>query len=263
MRWELEILGVRGSMSVSTADTLRYGGNTSCCILRRGEDTLILDGGSGLCRLRSPGRMHLLLSHSHADHLLGIPVFSGFYDPEGEITVYGPRWEGRSIREQLCCLLQPPLWPVGPESFRAKVEYRSIEGADVFSAGGFTVRALQVPHPGTACAYRISAGEKSLVYATDAELDAEDEGFLRFARGCDLLLIDGQYTREELPARRGWGHSAMEDAALIGLRCAAGLTVLTHHAPDRTDAELDALLPGLRALNPRLHFARELDRYSL
>lgn len=263
MRFELEVLGVRGSMSVSTAEVTAYGGNSTCCVLRRGGDTLILDAGTGLCRLKHEKRMHLLLSHSHIDHILGIPVFSGFFDPEAEITVYGPDWEGHSIREQICRMLQPPLWPIGPESFRAKVDFRRIGAEAAVQIAGFTVRALPVRHPGAACAYRISAGGKSVVYATDAELDADDRSFIEFARDCDLLLIDGQYTEEELPARRGWGHSAMEDSALLGKSCAAGKTVLIHHATDRTDAELDALLPVIRAINPEACFARELDRYPL
>ena len=263
MRWELTILGVRGSMSVCTEDTARYGGNTTCCVLRRGEDTLLLDAGTGLCRMQPDKRMHLLLSHSHMDHLLGIPVFSGFYDPEGEITVSGPDWEGRSIREQVDCFLRPPLWPVTAEVFRAKTEFRGISPERPLQLGGFTVQAMPVCHPGATYAYRISAGGRSLVFATDAELDAEDEAFLRFARDCDLLLIDGQYTREELPKKRGWGHSAMEDSALLGKLCGAGSTVLIHHAPERKDAELDALLPGIQAINPRACFGRELDRYIL
>lgn len=272
--FEVIALGVRGSVPVSGEQTARYGGNTSCYLVRTGEQSLLLDAGSGLTRLNRPldggpasgdRPMALLLTHAHGDHVMGLPLFWRMFDPEFRCQVCGPAWRGMGVRAQYGHYMSPPTWPVGPEAFRAALSWRDLrESGDRLELGGVLVEAQGVRHPGATVAYRLTKDGKRLVYAPDMELAGEtDQRMTDFCRDCDLLLADGQYTRAEYPRKRGWGHSAMEDAAGLGLRAGVRRTILTHHAPDRTDDALDALAHQLRQWNPSAAFAREGDVWRI
>ena len=127
------VLGARGSFPVTGRDFLEYGGNTSCFLLDLGGETVILDAGSGLTSLGTgvslPGgrkHIHILLSHPHLDHIMGLFSFPLLHDPEAEICLYGEAQDGTTLRSQLGAILGPPYWPLGLDDFRARIQVREL-----------------------------------------------------------------------------------------------------------------------------------------
>lgn len=257
------LLGVRGSApACDIARFGKYGCGTVCVLLRMAGETIVLDAGSGLMDLDVPeGRCTILLSHAHVDHLLGLPACPKLYEPGFAAAIYAAA-RGGGPREQVSALMTPPLWPVGPEAFRAAVAWRPLpEGA--FQLGRVEVSHTPGNHPGGVTLFRLSAGGRSMVYATDCELDeATKTALIPFAKGCDLLLCDAQYTDEEYADKAGWGHSAVSMALGFSAACGAKRTVLLHHAPERTDAALDALAETLKD-RPDCALGRQGETFSL
>ena len=113
------------------------------------------------------------------------------------------------------------------------------------------VAAYRTRHPGYACGYRIRVGEATAVYIPDNELgDAPDpawyRGLVEFVGGADLLLHDAMLSDDEYVLRRGWGHSTFAQAVRLAEEAGVRRLGLFHHAPDRSDAELEAIAAGLR-----------------
>lgn len=254
------VLGARGSAPTEGAQVSRYGGGTSCVLVRMGGQVIVLDAGTGLMDLEralkpEDERIHLLLSHPHFDHMVGLPSCPVLYDPGRAVRIYAAPRAGLSPREQIARLMSPPLWPVGPEAFTARVSYETIVGG--FSLGPVTVDVMEGAHPGGCTVFRLSCGGTSVVYASDCELDEESTPPLsEFARDCTLLLCDGQYSIAEFSARRGYGHSSWRSTARLAAHCGAKRLLIFHHAPLRTDAELDAARPLLAELFSPGAFAR-------
>lgn len=242
-------------------------------------------------RGRANGRerqVHILLSHLHMDHVMGFFGFKPFYEKDVRIHIYGPG-SGGSLKGQLETMFGPPYWPLGLADLRADIQIHEIwpgqrfylageegeggekgpagEGAgEAFGEEGrienrmerVRIRTFKGNHPGQSLLYRLEQGDKSIVHALDCELDREtEEGLAGFARGCDLLLWDGTFTKEELERRKGWGHSCWEQG--IGVRRAAGAAkiLMTHHSPDHTDVFLQEQESLARAADPACCFARE------
>lgn len=259
------LLGTRGSVPVSGEAYQRYGGASSCVLVRLAGEQLVLDAGTGLVALPDylrpeTRKFTLLLTHAHADHILGLPVSPLFYDPGIEKDVRAVRRGGLSPQEQACALMHEPLWPASTETLRA-VSYHDIEGS--FRVGEVAVDAMESDHPGGSTVYRLSAGDRSLVYATDFEHGPRSAALEDFARGCTLLLYDAQFDDSEYPAKRGWGHSTWQEGAALAQRAGAQRLVFVHHAPTRTDDELDALGRALKRLPIEASFGRDGEEIDL
>ena len=247
--------GVRGSIPVPGASSLRYGGNTPCVTVELSHGPLVvLDAGTGirelgvaLNRRDEPADLILLLSHGHWDHIQGFPFFSPAYRPSTKIDVRGCPTETEHLRRMLSDVMEQVHFPVPLESLSARITYLRL--SEEWQELG-TGRVLPIPtnHPGGGHGYRIEEDGKSLVYLTDNELPADPSASQRFvdaARSADILIHDSQYTDEELARYRGWGHSSIEQS--VRLACAADVRILYlfHHDPDRSDEEIDRLLAAL------------------
>ncbi len=304
--WKVTVWGARGSMPVASSEFLGYGGNTACISVERGEGGIVVfDAGSGLARLgeslaegpeesladgkkepegskgRGAGpmdrgrekRVHILLSHLHLDHIIGLFGFRLFHDPDAQIHIYG-QGSGGSLQRQLEHLFVLPYWPLGLEDMRADVRIHEVSPGESFflaenterlgrvgetkEAGCVRIHTLPGKHPGGSLLYRLEEGDKSLVHALDCEPDRElGEELAAFARNSSLLIWDGTFTKEELLRRKGWGHSSWEQG--IGMRRAAGaaLVLITHHAPEHTDRFLQEQEEQARAEDEACCFARE------
>jgi phosphoribosyl 1,2-cyclic phosphodiesterase len=247
--------GVRGSIAVPGPLTSRYGGNTVCVEARLADGTVVvLDGGTGirelgkvLVRENPKLPLHLLLTHLHWDHILGIPFFQPLYR-DGIHCVVHPLWtvdQRRVIQERV--LFDGIHFPVRAADLPAKIDFLD-EAARSFRVGSATVHRIALNHPGGAQGFRIDDdGGASLAYLTDNELSPPatpsttlDE-LARFAAGADLVVHDAQYLAPDMPAKRGWGHSLVDDVLLLGQKAEARHLVLFHHDPDREDVALDAL----------------------
>lgn len=260
------ILGARGSVPVSGAAFQHYGGATTCVLVRLGGRTVLLDAGSGLLSLppevMEERALPLILSHPHIDHLLGLPMCPYLMVPGAELTVYGAERGGLDPGKQIERFLSPPLWPVGPDVFPAGVRFRTLpESLDL---GGVTVEAMEGVHPGGVSLLRLTGGGRRVVFATDTTLnEASAARLTEFARGCDLLLCDGQYSDAEWERRAGFGHSSWTAAARLGRACGAKRTRVIHHDPFHTDAVLRAAEDALRAVDPSCAFAFEGESIAI
>lgn len=266
MMCSVTILGARGSVPVSGSEFSRYGGATTCVLVRFGGQYIALDAGTGILSLPKAAlrskELTLLLSHPHADHLLGLPMCPYLLRPEAQLNVYAAPHGGLDAQEQVCRLLSPPLWPVGPKAFPASVHIRNLP--PVLRLGDVTVDVLEGVHPGGVSVFRLEAGGKRVVFATDCSLrDDFAPRLAEFARGCDLLLCDGQYSQREWAKKPGYGHSSWTAAARLAKKCGAKRLRIIHHDPFRTDEKLDAAAAKLRAKNPDHDFAKEGEEIRL
>jgi phosphoribosyl 1,2-cyclic phosphodiesterase len=267
--------GVRGTYAVPGATTVRYGGNTACVEVRVGSRLIILDAGTGVVNLgdelmewhRSTGQpivATIFFSHTHHDHTQGFPFFTPAYEGSSKFYMFGPKTFDQDLADALSRAMLAPIFPValeelpslkiitnisdtealliGPEN---EPQIRNIFREDIDTdSDTIRVSVLRSPfHPsGGVSVFRIAWNGKSVVYATDTEgVSGGDTRLIRFARHCDLLIHDAQYTAEEylnLP-RQGWGHSTPEMAIAVAQHAQARHLVLFHHDPLHDDAQLD------------------------
>jgi CheY-like chemotaxis protein len=261
--------GTRGSLPKPGKTTLRYGGNTSCVELRTGAGTLIvLDCGTGAHELGqalldsgpSPLRGHLLISHTHWDHIQGFPFFAPLFARDTEWDIYAPGGLGRRLEATLAGQMEYTYFPVTLEQLDATVRYHDlVEGA--FDIGDVRVVARFLNHPALTLGYRLEVGGTSLVYAVDHEphsvhhadagnqapVHQEDRRHIEFCAGADLVIHDATYTLAEYPKRVGWGHSPVEYAVDVAAAAGVRRLALFHHAMTRDDDAVDRLVVEGRA----------------
>ena len=254
----VRLWGTRGSVASPGPETVRYGGNTSCLEVRTDEALLVLDAGTGIrplgVSLRDHvGRIDLLLTHLHLDHLQGIGFFEPVFRADAEVHIWGPPSTTQGLRERLSRYLSPPLFPVRLRDLNSTVELHDVPHRP-FTIGDVTVRGEPVIHPGPTLGYRISDGAGSLAYLPDHEPALGAPRFPmgptwtsghHLADGVDVLIHDAQYTAEEYPSRIGWGHSSIEHMWAFADQASARRLVTFHHDPGHSDAELDAIVAEL------------------
>ena len=236
---KLTVLGARGSMAVSEKGRALFGGATSCYMVQAGDDCVFLDAGSGL--LSAPARFPrpplILLSHLHLDHVLGLGMYARLLLKGEKTVICVPAENDAAARAQLNGLFSPPYWPVALEEYRGDVVICC--AVTPMQVGSIRVDSIQGNHPSGCRVYRLSCGEKSLVYATDYEHDeASFDRLTEFAAGTDLLLYDGQYDEEEYLRSKGFGHSTPNKGIELMKRCGAKHLLLVHHSPFASDAQL-------------------------
>jgi phosphoribosyl 1,2-cyclic phosphodiesterase len=264
----VRIWGARGGIATPGADTVRYGGNTSCVELQCGPHLVILDAGSGLrCLGQSlmsrprPVTTDLLISHTHLDHICGLPFFQPLFDPLTELRILGGT---TSLRQALTASWSAPLMPDLGSAIRASVAYQHFTAGECLTLHpGLNVHTAPLRHPGGATGYRIEWNGSSVAYVTDTEHPAEgiDQNVLELVRNADLVFYDSSYTDAEYASRTGWGHSTWQHAIKLADLAEAKTLVLFHHDPTHDDMFLDAVgqaaatrRPGTRVAGERMEF---------
>jgi phosphoribosyl 1,2-cyclic phosphodiesterase len=254
--------GVRGSIPAPAQENMRYGGNTSCVEIRCGHQLLVLDAGSGIRSLGdelaqnadgNPIEATLLLSHSHWDHIQGLPFFAPGYSPKNRITIFGARGRGEQLQRALAGQMTPLHFPVGLEQMRGLESVRELS-PDATKLGDLLVRTIQLNHPGGCTGFRIASMAGHIVYLPDHE-PYRDNGaspaqrdLVEFVRGADLLILDTQYTAEEYARRVGWGHGCLPDSVQLAVDAGARRLCFFHHDPSHDDRQLDQMVEIARAL---------------
>jgi phosphoribosyl 1,2-cyclic phosphodiesterase len=258
--------GTRGSIPTPGAHTARYGGNTSCVAVSGAPDQLvILDAGSGIRLLgrelmrHSTGRMSLdiLLTHTHWDHIQGLPFFQPLNTKGNAIRIFGAAQTGTPLEEILDRQMDPVVFPVPLKALTADLTITEVSGG-TFEIDGFLVEAFRLRHPGTTLGYKLvpAVGGKPMAYLTDNELGPGGSydvpadwrrQLVRFLQGVDTLIHDGMYSEAMIESRAGWGHSTPEQAIDLAREASCRRLVLFHHEPEHDDAAIDALLVGARS----------------
>jgi phosphoribosyl 1,2-cyclic phosphodiesterase len=255
------VWGCRGSVAAPGADTVRYGGNTSCVEVRLASGhALVLDAGTGMRPLGVamqedlPVELHVMLTHLHLDHLQGLGFFRPLFAPGLDIHIWGPASPVQRLAERIAMYLSPPLFPVRLEDVPSHLTFHDAPEEPV-TIGSATIRAAKVTHQGPTVGYRIEEHGRTLVYLPDhepslgADLATVPAAWMSghdIAHGADVLLHDGQYRDHEYGAHVGWGHSSIGDAMEFANKADVDKLVLFHHDPYHTDDELEALLAEAR-----------------
>lgn len=263
----LRFWGVRGSVACSGEATRRYGGNTSCVEMRCGDRCLVFDAGTGIRPLGAslpkdlPLAIDLFFSHTHWDHIVGLPFFCPAYRADCEIDVRaGHLVAGRSIEAVLRQAMSEPLFPVPLDIFHARFSFVDfIAGASLDLGDGIAVRTAPLNHPNGATAYRVDYDGRSICYVTDTEHvpGAPDRNILALIAGADIVVYDSTYTDDEYPRYAGWGHSTWQEGARLCQAAGARRLALFHHEPARDDDALDRIGRQAAALFPGALVAQE------
>ena len=260
--------GTRGSIATPGSGTTKFGGNTSCVeAVTNAGVRFVFDCGTGARLLglqlaagaQKPITLNILLSHTHWDHIQGFPFFAPVFMPGSRIAVYAPKGGGHSLSSVLAGQMEFTYFPVELGELSAALTYNDRgEGSETIE--GVTVKAQFLNHPTMTLGYRIEADGVSVVYLCDHEpysttlwrTDAEpgkiesilhsgDRRHAEFMAGADLVIHDAQYTPDEYPAKKNWGHSTYD--YVVELAAAAGVKnlALTHHDPTHDDAFLERI----------------------
>ena len=263
---KIRFWGTRGSIAKPGQTTIRYGGNTSCVELRTNAGTLVVfDCGTGAHELgrelvREQGaatRGHVLISHTHWDHIQGIPFFEPFVNPGGEWDIYGPKGLLQSIHDALAGQMAHDYFPISLDNFGATLRYHDlVEGT--FSIGDVHVTTQYLNHPALTLGYRVRADGATVVYCCDhepnvaaaasgkSEFTGRDRRHVEFLAGADVVIHDAQYTAQEYPSKIGWGHSTAEYVVRVCQAAGVKQVILTHHDPLRDDEAVDQIIERLR-----------------
>lgn len=260
---KLTVWGARGSVPAPGPETVRYGGNTSCVQVELCDGTqVILDAGTGirglglaLDRAAAGGKVNILLTHLHLDHIQGLVFFAPAFKPDSNITIWGPASAEGSLQDRIARYVSAPLSPIEVRELPCDVHFQDAPESE-WEIGPARITAASVAHRGPTLGYRITEGDTSLCYIPDHEpalgvpLDTLDDEWVSgfdLARGASLLLHDCQYSDEEYGKHVGWGHSRLSDALTFAHRTEAERVLLFHHDPLHSDDALDAIYESAAA----------------
>lgn len=248
---KVRFCGVRGSTPSPGFEFAGVGGHTSCVAITRSDaelPTLLLDAGTGIRRLPAmfgdqPFRGTILLTHLHWDHLQGLPFCPSIDRDDAVVRLLMPAQEG-SVAEVMRRAMSPPHFPIGPEGLRGSWAFEYVDPG-AHDIEGMTVLARAIPHKGgVTYGYRIDDGDFVMAYLPDhrpASTGRFREAALELSAGVDLLIHDAQFLADEAGVADAYGHSTVDQAVELALASGAEELVLFHHAPGRTDAEVESI----------------------
>jgi phosphoribosyl 1,2-cyclic phosphodiesterase len=260
---KLRFWGVRGSFAMSGRDYLRYGGNTTSIeLVAASGDRLLVDLGTGATELakhlmgtefgKGQGTLPILLSHTHLDHIQGLPFFTPFFIKGNNIRIMGADpISGLSLEATLQNQLAPHYSPLnGLENLAAGVTIESFVPGGTITLPGFVVTTAAVPHGSMwTTAFRIEADGKVVAFLSDVEYPTADDPLpeaIALARDADLLIHDAMHADRDYAMRRGWGHSPAHAGVAVAERAHAKKLALFHHSPDATDDMIDEVVERTR-----------------
>lgn len=258
--------GVRGIAPVSGPAYVRYGGDTMCIGIEAGGANVMLDAGSGLraCGAALAARpdaisAHIILSHLHLDHVLGLNQFAPLFRSDARIHLYAPEESLRVGQDALLSLFRPPLFPIDDCGMPASIALRSYGSKQLLTLPDVVIDTVPVNHPGGCSALIVRAEGRKLAYVTDHEHGeaAIDDGLAAAIAGADLLIYDATFSEAEFAAHRAWGHSSWDAGVRLKRQSGVKLLVLAHHHPDRTDADLDRMAQAAAEAAPNVLFAHQ------
>lgn len=266
----IRIWGVRGTIPVPGQETVKYGGNTPCLdILTSEQQVIILDAGTGIRKLgrvlqdEHPRRVigNILLSHTHWDHIQGLPFFEPLSNRRNRFVVYGAKRVGKHLEEILARQFLEPYLPFAYRSLRANLNVQEVNSDDTIVIGENTaVTMAELDHPGGCLGFRIEDNGAVLTYFTDTRHERSDfsEVVLDLAQDSDLLIHDAHFASRKLSTTfADWGHSSWYEATRLAREANVGTLGLFHYSSDLVDEELDQIRDEARSFFPRTIMTRE------
>jgi phosphoribosyl 1,2-cyclic phosphodiesterase len=248
--------GTRGSLPSPGPATVRYGGNTSCLEVRADGRVLIFDAGSGIRGLgerlaaeQPTVDADLFLSHFHWDHIQGLPFFRPLYSPDTRLRVHGAPQGTSNVQSLIAGQMGPIYFPVPFDALSARLDFHDLDGTPVI-LGAVEVAAHRARHPMNTFGFRIRCGGRTIAYFPDNELVGGEydmppdwyESLCSFLNGVDVLIHDAMFTHDEYKMFAGWGHSTFRDAVQLAEDARVRRLLLFHHAPERSDSDLETFV---------------------
>jgi phosphoribosyl 1,2-cyclic phosphodiesterase/CheY-like chemotaxis protein len=275
----IKFWGVRGSIPVPGPTTIGYGGNTTCVEVRTDDQIIILDAGSGIRELglalekefgAAPMNLTLLLTHTHWDHIQGLPFFLPAYKAKNSIRVLGYEGARAGLATILAAQMEVPFFPVSWQDLPGTINITELKKME-FTVGKVKVRSRFLNHPGVCVGYRLETHEGSICFLPDNEPFeplrmklAERDGthphraraqavvqrskLVEFLKDTDVLILDAQYPDEIYQDHIGWGHGALSRVVSLALEARAKKLFLFHHDPAHDDHMIDDMLERARFL---------------
>jgi phosphoribosyl 1,2-cyclic phosphodiesterase len=252
----IKFWGTRGTRPTPGRRTLRYGGNTPCLEVRdTANNLIIIDSGSGIAELGNvlsptePLQAHLLITHTHSDHIQGFPFFMPAFVPGTHLTIVGPAGSAKSLQASFADQMDPAYFPVRLDHMPAEMEFIERNPGETFEVGALQITPHLLMHPIPTFGYRIDEGSIRFAFATDNEIalfaNSENGTLTDMANWCrdaSLLVHDAQYSREEYNMHSGYGHSTFEEALQLAQQAGVALLAFFHHDPAHSDNDVDALI---------------------
>ncbi len=254
----IKFWGTRGSNAVSGPDYVRFGGNTCCIEIRYGKDRCIIDAGTGirplgdLLEIEQEEHIHLILSHTHWDHVAGFPFFHPIYDTAHKLTIFSPVGYEKNTHDLFEDMFAYAYFPVRLDDIQARITFQDIRDGDKIQIGTMRIEAHYAYHPGPTLCFKIYAGDHIIGYTTDNEVLLGYHGPVKdivdghpllephlsqiaFFQDCTLWIHEAQYTPAEYKNKVGWGHSSITNASILASHCKIKSWIVTHHDPSHTD----------------------------
>lgn len=293
---KVKFWGVRGSIACPGPKTVRYGGNTTCIEIRTDNNELIIiDAGTGIFPLSQallaelPVTANVLITHTHWDHIQGLPLFIPNFIPGNTLRLYGgfDPVSGKGVEQVMAVQLQYSFFPVREAEMKAKIEYVTLSPNETVQVGSARVTPCLLNHPVIDFGYRIDCDGKSVFFTGDHEppyniyapqddghaeyqvfVDEKNQSIVDAMRGVDVLIADTSYTDAEYAAKRGWGHGTFSSSIALACAAQAKLLFCTHHEPTRSDDALEEVFAAALGANREhlsgleVRLAREGDVYE-
>lgn len=264
---KIKFWGVRGSISSPGPNTVKYGGNTTCIEIRTDDNELIiLDAGTGIFALSQallsemPVTANVFITHSHWDHIQGLPFFLPMFVPGNALRLHGAfdPVSGRGIEQIMEVQLQYSYFSVREAEMKARIEYETLMPEQSVRIGSATITPTLLNHPVINFGYRIDCNGKSVFFTGDHEphcniyapgdegyeeyrmlIEDKEKSIIEAMRGVDVLIADSSFTAEEYPSKKGWGHGTFDSCIAMAKKSGAKLVYCTHHEPSRSDEALE------------------------
>lgn len=294
---KIRFWGVRGSIPSPGPNTVKYGGNTTCIEIRTDDNQLIvLDAGTGIFALSQallremPVTANVFISHTHWDHIQGLPFFIPIFIPGNTLRLHGAfdPISGRGIEQIMEVQLQYSYFPVREAEMKGNIEYETLMPEQSVQIGSATITPTLLNHPVINFGYRVECNGKSIFFTGDHEphyniyapgheshdeyqmlIDEKERSIVEAMRGVDVLIADSSYTVEEYPSKRGWGHGTFDSSIAMARKAGAKIVYCTHHEPTRNDEALEREFEKVLARhpkqpgNPEIRLAREGEEIEI
>ena len=245
---KLKTHGCRGSIPNPSKEMLRYGGNTTCFELSMDDFQVFFDTGSGFQNavLDNNKQIIIVFSHFHHDHLQGLAFNKYLITAEKKTFICSALVNAEKLNKIIRRYFSGDFFPLDLFENLDNVAFSNFTDVQTMVSGEFKIESIKLNHPGGSYGYSVTRNNKKCVFLCDNEFTTSQADELKiFAENADMVIWDGMFTEEELRVKTGWGHSSIQQGIDFFSSLNCGEIIISHHAPYRTDAELDIIEESL------------------